>query len=83
MSIYIKIKVLEPQMEPSPYRGGGVLVYKWSLEQCFWGLFAPGRVTQGKLGLDEGPEKTRFEDFYDGVEQGLMYPALRDIRTLP
>ena len=40
-------------------------------------LFVPGRVTQGKLVLGEGPDKAWFEKFYDGEEQGLVYPAQR------
>ena len=46
------------------------------------GLFAPGRLTQSKLVLGQGPERARFKDLYED-KQGLVCSAWRDTVTLP
>ena len=51
------------------------------------GAIASGAVgpwlTQGKFLLGAGPDKVLFKDFYDGEEQGLVYPARGVTGTLP
>ena len=61
-----------------PYCGGG-----FGCPYCR-GLFAAGRVSQGKLVLGEGLDKAGFKDLCDVEQkQGIVHPARSNTQTQP